>query len=99
MKIVIYILLIAMTEIRYNIGIPNNHRFHKTNMTNSNEGKDVQGEDFIFYSASIVFYRLYYTLQNLYIQQKPISILQELQESLGVKVVKVKVQYHGKLLG
>ena len=85
-----------MTEIRYNIGIPNNHLFHKTNMTNSNEGKDVQGEDFIFYSASIVFY---YTLQNLYIQQKPISILQELQESLGVKVVKVKVQYHGKLLG
>ena len=99
MKIVIYILLIAMPEIRYNIGIPNNHLFHKTNMTNSNEGKDVQGEDFIFYSASIVFYRLYYTLQNLYIQQKPISILQELQESLGVKVVKVKVQYHGKLLG
>ena len=98
MKIVIYILLIAMTEIRYNIGIPNNHLFHKTNMTNSNEGKDVQGEDFIFYSASIG-YITYYTLQNLYIQQKPISILQELQESLGVKVVKVKVQYHGKLLG
>ena len=54
MKIVIYILFIAISEIRENIGMKNHHPFHKTNVSISNEGKNVQGEDLIFYSASIV---------------------------------------------
>ena len=54
MKIVIYILFIAMPKIRENIGMKNHHPFHKTNVSISNEGKNVQGEDLIFYSASIV---------------------------------------------
>ena len=56
MKIVIHILFIVMPEIRENIGMKNHHPFHKTNGSISNEGNDLQGEDFIFYSASIVFY-------------------------------------------
>ena len=56
MKIVTYILLIAMPEIRENIGMKNHHPFHKSNVSISNEGNDFPGEDFIFYIASIVFY-------------------------------------------
>ena len=99
MKIVIYKLLIAMPEIRENIGMKNHHPFHKTNASISNEEKNVQGEDLIFYSASIVFYSFTYNTLSIY-AAKPISILQELQESLGVGVgIKMKIPYHGKLLG
>ena len=89
-----------MAEMRENIGMKNHHPLHKTNVSIRNEGKGIQGKDFIF-SASIVFcsFELYNTFEHRYMQQIPIPILQELQESLGVKVVKVKVQYHDKLLG
>ena len=48
MKIVIYILLIALQEIRGNIGMKNHHPFNKTNVSISNEGNDLQGEDLVF---------------------------------------------------
>ena len=54
MEIAIYILLIVMAEMRENIGMKNHHPLHKTNVSIRNEGKGIQGKDFIF-SASIVF--------------------------------------------
>ena len=99
MEIAIYILLIVMAEMRENIGMKNHHPLHKTNVSIRNEGKGVQGKDFIF-SASNSLLQLYNTFEHRYMQQKPISILQELQESLGVGVgIKMKIPCHGKLLG
>ena len=49
MKIVIYILFIAMPDIGYNIVTKNLHLIQKINTNKTNEGKDVQGENVIFH--------------------------------------------------